>query len=111
MYYNPVRSSPCKGYNRQPHLHSVQEKLDFWDNVYGFDMSCIKRLAIAEPLVDLVDRDQICTNAAQARCIDIHTIKKDDVNFEAPFSLIAVRDDHIHALVTYFDVEFKASHK
>ena len=28
------------------------EKIDFWDNVYGFDMRCIKALAMQEPLVD-----------------------------------------------------------
>ncbi len=34
------------------------EKIDFWDNVYGFDMRCIKALAMQEPLVDTVDPDQ-----------------------------------------------------
>ena len=33
-------------------------KIDFWDNVYGFDMSCIKQLALIEPLVDTCDGDQ-----------------------------------------------------
>lgn len=28
-----------------------EEKIEFWDNVYGFNMSCIKALAIREPLV------------------------------------------------------------
>merc|ERR1711916_139889 len=32
-----------------------REKINFWDSVYGFDMSCIKPLAMAEPLVDCVD--------------------------------------------------------
>ena len=31
------------------------EKINFWDNVYGFDMSTIKALAIKEPLVDTVN--------------------------------------------------------
>ncbi|KAK9821131.1 hypothetical protein WJX81_004539, partial [Elliptochloris bilobata] len=35
------------------------EKIDFWDNVYGFDMRCIKALAMQEPLVDTVDPDQV----------------------------------------------------
>ena len=34
------------------------EKIDFWDSVYGFDMRCIKKLAMQEPLVDTVDPDQ-----------------------------------------------------
>ena len=34
-----------------------------WDNVYGFDMSCIRKVAVNEPLVDVVDPKQIVTNA------------------------------------------------
>ena len=34
-----------------------------WDNVYGFDMSSIRKVAIAEPLVDVVDPKQVVTNA------------------------------------------------
>lgn len=33
-----------------------------WNNVYGFDMSCIKKQALSEPLVDTVDQNQIVTN-------------------------------------------------
>lgn len=32
-----------------------------WDNVYGFNMSCIKKMAISEPLVDIVDFKQVMT--------------------------------------------------
>jgi predicted RNA methylase len=31
------------------------ERIDFWDNVYGFDMTAIKDVAIREPVVDVVD--------------------------------------------------------
>ena len=34
-----------------------------WNNVYGFDMSCIKKQAMLEPLVDTVDQNQIVTNS------------------------------------------------
>lgn len=34
-----------------------------WENVYGFDMSCIRNVAIKEPLVDVVDPKQVVTNA------------------------------------------------
>lgn len=33
-----------------------------WDNVYGFNMSSIRRVAITEPLVDVVDHGQVVTN-------------------------------------------------
>ena len=36
-----------------------QEKIEFWDDVYGFDMSRIKAMALLEPLVDNVDPEQV----------------------------------------------------
>lgn len=34
-----------------------------WENVYGFDMSCVKDVAIQEPLVDVVEPKQVVTNS------------------------------------------------
>ena len=36
--------------------------LSGWDRVYGFDMSTIRRVAIMEPLVDVVEAQSVCTN-------------------------------------------------
>lgn len=38
-----------------------------WENVYGFDMSCIKEVAIKEPLVDVVDPKQLVSNSCLIR--------------------------------------------
>eukprot|EP01023_Acetabularia_acetabulum_P058119 TRINITY_DN6817_c0_g1_i10.p1 TRINITY_DN6817_c0_g1~~TRINITY_DN6817_c0_g1_i10.p1 ORF type:complete len:343 (+),score=38.04 TRINITY_DN6817_c0_g1_i10:383-1411(+) len=86
-------------------------KIDFWTDVYGFDMSCIRKLAITEPLVDTVDHQQICTDVQRVISLDLNTMKKEDATFNTQFTLSAVRNDYIHALVAYFDVEFCASHK
>ena len=32
------------------------DKINWWDDVYGFNMSAIRKVAITEPLVDIVDR-------------------------------------------------------
>ncbi|KUF95291.1 hypothetical protein AM588_10005594 [Phytophthora nicotianae] len=60
------------------------EKLDFWDNVYGFDMSCIKEIA---------------------------KVTKEELAFSSTFKLTAFRQDFCHALVAYFDCTFSATHK
>ena len=31
------------------------ERIDFWDSVYGFDMSALKEVALVEPVVDVVN--------------------------------------------------------
>ncbi|XP_063400596.1 protein arginine N-methyltransferase 1-B-like isoform X2 [Mytilus trossulus] len=87
------------------------EKINWWDNVYGFDMSCIRKTAIAEPLVDVVDPNMVVTNACLVKEVDIYTVQLDDLSFTAPFHLQCRRSDYIHALVTYFNIEFTKCHK
>jgi len=74
-------------------------------------MSCVKRLAMQEPVVDVVDADQICTSASCVLSIDLATVTLDDLAFSAPFCLTAARNDYVHALVAYFDCTFSACHK
>lgn len=40
------------------------EKISWWDNVYGFNMSPIRKVAISEPLVDVVDPKQVVTSSS-----------------------------------------------
>jgi len=87
------------------------EKINWWDDVYGFNMSSIKKVAISEPLVDVVDPKQVVTNSQMLKELDLYTIQKEDLNFSAPFQLYAKKNDFIQALVTYFTVEFTRCHK
>lgn len=88
-----------------------QEKIDFWDDVYGFDMSAIKNLAILEPLVDVVEAKSVVTHQSVVLELDLLTCSKADLNFSANFSLPARRNDYVHALVAYFDCAFTQLHK
>ncbi|KAG8049616.1 hypothetical protein GUJ93_ZPchr0009g1190 [Zizania palustris] len=88
-----------------------EDKIEFWNNVYGFDMSCIKKQAMMEPLVDTVDANQIVTNSQLLKTMDISKMTPGDASFTAPFKLVAERNDYIHALVAYFNVSFAKCHK
>ncbi|KAG0205012.1 type I protein arginine N-methyltransferase Rmt1 [Mortierella sp. NVP41] len=87
------------------------EKIGYWDNVYGFDYSSIKKIALKEPLVDTVDAKAIVTNACGFKDIDILTVKKEDLDFKVPFSITANRNDFVHAFISWFDISFDACHK
>jgi len=88
------------------------EKIKFWDDVYGFDFSCIKDIALRDPLVDTVDAKQIMTaEPCKILEVDILKVTKEELDFSSPFTLKAKRNDYAHALVLYFDVTFSASHK
>ncbi|ESO97535.1 hypothetical protein LOTGIDRAFT_177209 [Lottia gigantea] len=87
------------------------EKINWWDNVYGFDMSIIRGVAINEPLVDVVDHKQVVTNSCLVKEVDIYTVKIEDMVFTQPFHLQCRRSDYLHALVTFFNIEFTKCHK
>ncbi|KIO19547.1 hypothetical protein M407DRAFT_30782 [Tulasnella calospora MUT 4182] len=84
--------------------------MEDWDNVYGFDYSCIKEVALREPLVDTVDLKAVVTKPFAFKRIDLSTAKKEDLAFEAPFKLKATRNDFIHAFIGWFDTEFSCLH-
>merc|ERR1712004_32548 len=87
------------------------DKIIWWDDVYGFDMSAIRKVALTEPLVDVVDRNQVVTGNCLVKEIDIQTLKKEEIPFEAPFHLQIRRNDYVQALVTFFNIEFTHCHK
>ncbi|CAG8586111.1 8123_t:CDS:2 [Paraglomus brasilianum] len=88
-----------------------EEKIEFWDNVYGFDFSSIKSVALREPLVDTVDYKAVLTDACAIMDIDLNTVQKSDLSFTVPFELTSQRDDYIHAFIGWFDIAFNACHK
>eukprot|EP00750_Incisomonas_marina_P006394 INCI14528.2.p1 GENE.INCI14528.2~~INCI14528.2.p1 ORF type:complete len:309 (+),score=51.76 INCI14528.2:107-1033(+) len=84
------------------------DKIDFWDDVYGFDMSCIKKMALLEPLVDKVFDEHRCSDEVALHHIDLNTVSVAELSFSAPFTLRFQRPDVCHALVSHFDVTFSA---
>ncbi|KAL3313190.1 Protein arginine N-methyltransferase 1 [Cichlidogyrus casuarinus] len=86
------------------------DKINWWENVYGFNMKAIRNVAVTEPLVDVVEPKQIVTNVALIKEVDMYTIKEEDLTFTAPFQLLCQENNYIHALVAYFDIQFSSSH-
>jgi len=87
------------------------EKINWWDNVYGFNMSHMRKVAMSEPLVDSIDPKQVVTTSALVREVDLYQYKVGDSNFRNDFTLRCRKQDYIHALVCYFDVEFSKCHR
>ncbi|KAI0286356.1 protein arginine N-methyltransferase [Russula brevipes] len=89
-----------------------EEKINFWDNVYGFDFSCIKDIALREPLVDTVELKAVATDPCILKvCPILTTARKEDLAFSAPFELRATRNDFVHAFLAWFDISFDCTHK
>jgi len=88
-----------------------EDKINWWDNVYGFNMSSIRKQALTEPLVDVVDPKQVVTSNCMLKEVNLYTVTLADLEFSVPFELIVRRDDYVHALVCFFTVEFTKTHK
>jgi protein arginine N-methyltransferase 1 len=86
-------------------------KINWWKNVYGFDMSFICDIELSEPLVDTVDPKQIVSDSCVIKEIDLASVKLEDLKFSSPFQRSIKRNDYAHAFVTYFNIEFSACHK
>lgn len=82
-----------------------------WDNVWGFDYSPMKEIALTEPLVDNVEMKAVVSDPCPILTLDLYTVKSSDLSFKAPFSLPARRNDFVHALIAWFDIDFTACHK
>jgi len=39
-----------------------EDKINWWENVWGYNMKCIRDMAMQEPLVDVVEAKAICTD-------------------------------------------------
>ena len=98
------------------YLRGIQDRkfkedyIHWWDEVYGFDMSSITKAALAQPIVDVVDKNQGVTNTFILKEIDLQTCKKEDIPFETPFKLQMRKNQYVDALVTFFNVAFTKCH-
>lgn len=85
------------------------EKIEFWEDpmqLYGFDYSPFKKIAMAEPLVDIVENGSVCTSHYKLIEFDLNTVKIEDLAFMREFKVKATRDDSVHALLAWFDIDF-----
>ena len=100
-------------FSRSPTTRQQQANDFFtvWDNVWGFDYSPLKYTALTEPLVDTVELKAVVTDPAAVITIDLYTCTVADLAFKLPFSLPVRRTDYIHAMISWFDIEFTACHK
>jgi len=85
-----------------------EEKIGFWGQLWGFDFSTMKQSVIQEPISDTVDAASIATSTCCLLDINLHDVKREDLDFFARYTLQVKRQDFIHALVVWFDVSFEA---
>lgn len=82
------------------------EKIHYWENVYGFDYSPFKAVAMVEPMVDIVDNQSLVTSAYKFFDFDINTVTLEELEFHRKFKLEAIDSDLCHAFIVWWDAFF-----
>jgi len=67
--------------------------------VYGFDFSAIKKLAMQEPLVDVVDHEQVVTEPCKLSTFNISDMTKADAAFSVSHLALPCLSKHISQTV------------
>ncbi|XP_041459766.1 protein arginine N-methyltransferase 3-like [Lytechinus variegatus] len=87
-------------------------RIAFWDDVYGFKMSCMKSCVLEESSVDYIDPDTVISKPCMIKCLDISTVQVRDLDFITDFQMEVLCDGLCTGLVGFFDVIFeKNCHK
>ena len=53
----------------------------------------------------------VVTDPTAVLTIDLYTVTTADLAFQTPFTLDVRRNDFVHALIAWFDIDFTACHK
>lgn len=81
--------------------------IDFWDSVYNFDFSKMKKKCLTEPSIDSIEKWQIISNYQIISEIDIHTCSQNPCFFKSPFDLTVNSKEPFTAFSLWFDVFFE----
>ncbi|XP_046486951.1 protein arginine N-methyltransferase 3 [Neodiprion pinetum] len=80
--------------------------VDYWSNVYGFKMSCMKPEVVREPSIEVCHVQDLITNVCELQSFDLYEVTTECMNFTSPFSLKVKKTGSLTAIVGYFDVFF-----
>lgn len=83
------------------------DRIAFWDDVYGFNMSCMKKAVIPEAVVEVLDPKTLISDPCSIKHIDCHTTSVSDLEFSSDFTLKITKTSLCTAIAGYFDIYFE----
>lgn len=83
------------------------DRVRYWEDVYGFDMSDITELLTSEAQVELTSSCDTTSNRFLLHSLDLFRLNDNELDFTLPFSLTLQRDSALRAFVITFDVLFQ----
>ncbi|KAF8587688.1 S-adenosyl-L-methionine-dependent methyltransferase [Ramaria rubella] len=84
-----------------------KERVGFWNDIYGFDLSAMAVDVYDDAIVDIVGEETLISNTVLVKDLPIGTLALQSLNFSSPFKLTATRRVlKAHAFILYFDTFF-----
>lgn len=80
--------------------------IDYWSDVYGYKMNCMKSEVVREASIDIVTSKNILSKPCVVKEIDINTCNTDVMDFTSEFKLPILKDGSLTSIVGYFDTFF-----
>ena len=80
--------------------------LNYWDDVYNFNFSAMRELALKEPVIEMLHPSFYVLDPVVISKINIHNCTKENIFFKKEFQIHANKRMRIDAFATYFDVFF-----
>lgn len=92
-------------------LDRYNEFITFWKDVYGFDMSCMKKDVLREATIEICKPEYVITTSNVILDLDLMTVDVNCPNFSYNFSLNVTKTCKMTSLVGYFDTFFELPEK
>ncbi|XP_035662587.1 protein arginine N-methyltransferase 3-like isoform X2 [Branchiostoma floridae] len=86
-------------------MHS--NRVAFWDDVYGFKMTCMRSDVTKEGSVEEIDPETVMSEPSLIKMVDCCSVSVAELDFTADFSLKATRDGTCTGIGGYFDIVFE----
>ena len=87
--------------------YRYEKTIDFWKDVYGFKMSCMKDPVLTEASVEVIPKEKIASNLVEILHLDLTRCKIEDfAEFSSDFEFEINTDDKITAIGGSFDTKF-----
>ncbi|XP_054724492.1 uncharacterized protein LOC129234512 [Uloborus diversus] len=88
-------------------MAKYKQYVEFWNDVYGFKMSAMKKDVIKEANVEAVSAEVACSDPVIVKELDLTYCAVEDTEFVSPFELVMTKSCKVTAIVGYFDSFFE----
>ncbi|RDX48838.1 protein arginine N-methyltransferase [Lentinus brumalis] len=88
-----------------------KERIGFWSDVYGFDLSAMATDVYDDAVVDVVGPETVVSEPVVIKDLYLGDITPKQLDFSSPFKLVSTSDRRIkvHSFVLYFDTYFTST--